>query len=423
MASEGNDEKAGKRDRSTLAAFLGMVMSALVSLFIAGTMFTVGALHQKREDDRDRRALVQFLAVEVADIYAEACRSAHGVFVNSRYREATAPRMAGARTLAQAISLGTDPALVATLRTIYGRHARVEKDLASDWAFYRARKKLTQSQIGRAIDECTAMGEEVRQVLEMAAKEGAEEAVLSGPQQMCAEAAKLTEALVAQKGKLLPDVQLSETSIDLGTWSGGSTFSIKVSNFSEGPLTVTSVASSQEGVGFYLANYRGRKEWPAEKETPEVKPDESVTYIIEFPKPGDLPDGPFKWTITIETDCPGYERLTIPVKGTVVKVEICRRDTFEAAGSPITSTRTKSLSLKNNSAKLLTVTTAYCWLAGAKVDLPSGNTAEAGRFIAVEERIQAKSLPPGPFEWTLVLETDCPGYERIAIPFKGTVKK
>ncbi len=319
MAPEGSDEKAGRRDRSTLAAFLGMVMSALVSLFIAGTMFTVGALHQKRAEDSERKSLVQFMAVEVADIYAEACRSAHGVFVGNRYREAAAPRMAGARTLAQAISLGTDPALVATLRTIYGRHARVQKDLASDYAFYRARKKLTQSQIGRAIEECTAMGEEVRQVLEMAAKEGAEDAILSGPQQMCAEAAKLTEALVAQKGKLLPDVALSKTSIDLGTWRGGRTVGIKVSNFSDGPVTVTGIASSKEGVKFYMIYSPGGPEVRAEKETPEVKPDESVTYTVDFPGPKKLAAGPFEWTITIETDCPGYERLTRPVKGTVVK--------------------------------------------------------------------------------------------------------
>ncbi|MHC4506516.1 MAG: hypothetical protein ACYTFI_24740, partial [Planctomycetota bacterium] len=84
MAAE---EKQEKKRRSGLSAFLGMVLSGLLSIFIASTMFTIGIVHDRMEDDRARRSLVHFLAVDAANVYSDACECAHGVFVRNRYRE------------------------------------------------------------------------------------------------------------------------------------------------------------------------------------------------------------------------------------------------------------------------------------------------------------------------------------------------
>jgi len=118
MAAE---EKAEKKGRSGLSAFKGMVLSGLLSIFIASTMFTIGVVHRKMEEDKARRSLVHFMAVDAANVYSDACECARGVFVRNRYREMASP-MGGARTIQELISLDADPALPATFRSIYHRH-------------------------------------------------------------------------------------------------------------------------------------------------------------------------------------------------------------------------------------------------------------------------------------------------------------
>jgi hypothetical protein len=308
MAAE---EKAEKRGRSGLSAFLGMVLSGLLSIFIASTMFMIGVVHNRMKEGEERQAIVRFLAVEVADIYAETSRSAHAVFVGNRHSQVVAPVMAGARTLGQAMSLDADPGLVASVRSIHGRYARVQRDVGVAYSFYTKKKKLTQNQVRKVIADCKGMGEEVREVLRVAAEEGVDEEAVSRLEESCAKADALVTALVAQKEKLLPDVKLSRTAITLRKWSSSATTRFRVANYADHPITITGMACSLEGVTFKAAIM-----YDAEPVGKEIKPDATLEYIVMFPKPT-LPDGPFEGMFTVETDCPGYEKLALPIKGTV----------------------------------------------------------------------------------------------------------
>ena len=307
------EEKQEKKGRSGPSAFLGMVLSGLLSIFIASTMFMVGVVHNRMNEAKERKAVVRFLAVETTDIYGETCRYAHGVFLGNRHSEAVAPKMAGARTLGQAMSLDADPALVAAVRSIHGRYARVQRDVSAAYSFFQKKGKLTQNQIRKVIADCKGMGEEVREVLKIAAAEGIDGKAISRLEGICARADELTDAMVEKQEKLLPDVKLSRTAITLGEWSGSKTIRFQVANFADRPVTITGMACSLEGVRFKAAiRY---DDAPVGK---EIKPDTSLEYIVMFPKPT-LPDGPFEGMFTVETDFPGYEKLAFSIKGTVKK--------------------------------------------------------------------------------------------------------
>ena len=424
--SQEKEKKAKPKERTLLGGFLAMAMSAILSLFIANTMLYVGMKHQEKIDRRERRALIHFLAVEAVDIYAEACGNAYGVFLGNRHREMAAPKMAGARTMGHAMSLDADPALVATVRSIYGRHARVERDLKTAYSFYRARKKFTQNQIGTVITDCTGMGGEVMEVLGIASAEGVEPSAIKKLRGICAGSAKLTVKMVKHKDKLLPDLRLDSTEIDFGNNPEGMSLGLTISNFSDGPVTIKRLTSSLDCVSgrAYLPGEDGRLGERLEVETPEIKPDEAVMYLFDIGSKvvRSMPGGPFEGTVTIETDCPGYELITMPVKGIVEKVKFGNRGSLESLGT-LRGKRTRDLYVKNESDKLMTVTRAACSLAGTGVTLPRGNTAKPGNSILVKVEFQAEPLPPGPFEGTLTIETDCPGAERTVIPIKGTVTK
>ena len=422
-------EKEEKRGRSGLSAFLGMLLSGLLSIFIAFTMFMIGVIHQRISDDRERKALVQFLAVEAVDINAEACRSAYGVFLGNRHREMVAPKMAGARTLGQVISLDADPALVAAVRSIHGRYARVQRDVSTAYSFFQKKSKLTQNQIRKVIADCKGMGEEVREILKIAAAEGVDGKAISRLEETCAKADELTAALVKQKEKLLPDLKMSKEFIDMGVWSGrtlsgNSTGALKldIHNYSDAPVTIA-------GTSFTLKGFKTRVPASLGKgEHKEMKPDKSLHYYIDHPRwPDQLPRGPFEETLTIETDCPGYERITIPVKGVAAHMEF-KPDKLDRVS--VRKDCTKRFEVFNCLPRTVTIRSATCSIAGAEATLPKGNKIEpmeqrsgAGyKKVDLHLKFVKDAMAPGPFEGTLTIETDCPGYESVKIPIKGTVE-
>lgn len=411
------EEKEQKRGRSGLGAFLGMLLSGLLSIFIASIMFTIGVVHQRMEDNRARRALVHFLAVDAVNVYGDTCESAHGVFVRNRYREMASP-MGGARSLQELISLDADPDLPATLRSVYHRHGQVRGRLETAYSFFRTRKKLTQSQIGNVIKECTSMGEEIDAILRMAGEEGIDSSAVAKLDEVRAEAARLTDALVKQKEKLLPDVQLSQTSIDIGNKLGRIVPWITISNFSQGPVMVTKLASSLEGVRLKLFDETG-KNMLSEADVQEIKPDEAIVCQLWLSRLKEtLPAGPFEGTITIETDCPGYERFTVPLKGIVEMVKPFPR---YINGLPVREEKIVKVALHNYSDRPVTIRSAVFSIAGVEVTLPEGSTLEPKKRIKVQVKFPAGALPVGPFKGTLTIETDYPRHDPLIIPIEGTV--
>ncbi|MHC4506515.1 MAG: hypothetical protein ACYTFI_24735 [Planctomycetota bacterium] len=425
MAAE---EKAEKKGRSGLSAFLGMVLSGLLSIFIASTMFTVGLVRDKLAEGDERQAIVRFLAVEVADIYAETCRSAHAVFIGNRHSQVVAPVMAGARTLGNALSLDADPGLVAAVRSIHGRYARVQRDVGVSYSFYTKKKKLTQNQIRKVIADCKGMGEEVREVLRVAGEEGVDEEAISRLEGTCAKADALVAALVAQKEKLLPDVRISKKTIDMGAWSGrgAGNFPLVIYNYSDAPVTVT-------GMSCTLKGFKPRLPHPNSGDDPmpkEMKPDESIRYFIDHPRwPDQLPRGPIEETFTVETDCPGYERITVPIKGVVHNVAFQHSDNLGRLA--LRRDSTQSVKVWNCTRRPVTIRSATCPIAGVEVSFPRGKTMAAedrshaaGCHLAeVRLKFVHDAMTAGPFEGTLTIETDSPGYESVKIPIKGTVEK
>lgn len=414
MGSE-KEEKAGPKGRSGCGAFLGMVMSGILSLFIAGTMFGVNMLRDERAENNQRRALVHFLAGDAVGVYRETCECAYGVFVRNRDREMAGP-LAGARSIQELIALDADPALPDTLGSIYRRQKQVEWGLEAAFSFYTAKKKLTQSQIGKAIEECTAMGEEVAEILKMAGEEGVDSSALAELEKVRAEAAKLADALVAKKEKLLPDVQLSTASIDFKTKTSYIGGMIRITNFSDAPVMITGTASSPEGAEFkfYEMDRQTKRE-------PVMKPDESMRWSFSLKSARERPVGPFEGTVTLETDCPGYERFTIPYRGTVEHVQMMNRPSF--TGFTLRDKRSVYAPAENHSARPLTVTRATCSVPGTKLTLREGNWAKPGDGVRIDVEFHADALPLGPFEGTFTVETDCPGHERITVPVAGVVKR
>ena len=104
-----------------MGAVFGMFLSGALSLFIAVMIFLIGAYYEEAAEARQRTGLVQFFAVEVTEIADETCKSAAFRVVNQRDRKMALLRMTDAFTLGHAVALETDPMLISTLRSIFGR--------------------------------------------------------------------------------------------------------------------------------------------------------------------------------------------------------------------------------------------------------------------------------------------------------------
>ena len=297
---EGEGPRIEKAKPSRLSAFLAMVLSGILSLFIASMMFMIGVLWQYRENARELRGLVQFFAVEVVEICAETSEAAEMKLVHHKAHEMSAPRMVSAYTLGRANALRVDPSLMATLRSIYGRHARILRDLKT----YKKGGKWHQ--MTAVINECRTMGEEVRHVLKIAADEGVGDDALQPLEGMLADAGSRIDTIVKTKKDLFPAVwvtkRISSISVRI---NGTANRNFQVRNWSpDEPLAITRVTSSMACVTLVL---------PGEM-TVEPLGELKISFEIS---PEGLELGPFEGTIIVETDCPGFEKFTISISGTV----------------------------------------------------------------------------------------------------------
>lgn len=297
---EGEGPRIKKAKPSRLSTFLAMVLSGVLSLFIASTMFMIGVLWQYREDARELRGLVQFFAVEVVEICAETSEAAEMRLVHYKAHEMSAPRMVSAYTLGRANALRVDPSLMATLRSIYGRHARILRDLKT----YKKGGKYHQ--MTAVINECRTMGEEVRHVLKIAADEGVGDDALQPLEDMLADAGSRIDTIVKTKKDLFPSVWVTKrvSSISVRI-NGTANRNFQVRNWSpDEPLAITRVTTSMECVTLVLP----------EEMTVEPLGELKISFEIS-PEGPEL--GPFEETIIVETDCPGFEKFTISISGTV----------------------------------------------------------------------------------------------------------
>jgi len=262
------------------------------------------------------------------------------------------------------------------------------------------------------------MGKEVEEVLRMAGEEGVESSAVARLEEIRAGAARSSEALVQQKAKLLPDVKLSQTSIDIGNMLGHVVPAIRISNFSEGPVTVTKLASSLKGVRLKLFDGTG-KNMLSETEMQEIKPDEAIVcqlWLSDLKEA--LPAGPFAGTITIETDCQGYEKLAVPLKGIIEMVKPFPR---YVNGLGVRGEKIVSVALRSSTDRPVTITSAEFSIAGVEVTMPEGGSIGPKARVKVQVKFPAGALPAGPFEGTLTIKIDYPRHDPLKIPIKGTV--
>jgi hypothetical protein len=193
---------------------------------------------------------------------------------------------------------------------------------------------------------------------------------------------------------------------------------LKISNFSEGPVTVTKLASSLEGVRFELSDETSKKPLSA-TEMQEIKPDEAIVCKLWLSALKEaLPAGPFQGTITIETDCPGYEKIAVPLKGIVEMVKVFPR---YITGLGVRGEKIVTVALQNYSDRAVTITGVVCSIAGVEVTPPAGGVIEPKKRLKVQVKFPAGALPAGPFEGTLTITVDYPRHDPLKIPIKGTV--
>lgn len=301
MDTDGSEGPELKKSSSLQrSAFLGMVLSGVLSLFIASIMFMIGVVHEFRLNARELRGLVQFFAVEIVEIYAETTEAAEMTLVHGEPLEMSAPRMVSAYTLGRANTLRVDPTLMATLRSIYGRHARVLRDLKT----YKKGGKWHQ--MTAVVNECRTMDEEVRHVLKIAADEGVGDDALEPLESMLADAGSRIDTIVKTKEDLFPAVWVTKriSSIPVHV-NGTAKRNFQVRNWSpDKPLAITRVTTSTECVALELP----------EGMTVEPLGELKISFEIS---PEGLEPGPFEETIIVETDCPGFEKSTISISGTV----------------------------------------------------------------------------------------------------------
>ncbi|MHC4598755.1 MAG: hypothetical protein ACYS47_07100, partial [Planctomycetota bacterium] len=200
----GESRRLDKAKPAQKSAFLAMVLSGVLSLFIASIMFSIGVLWGYREDARELRGLVQFFAVEVTEIYAETSEAAEMKLVYGEPQEKSAPRMVSAVSLGRANALRVDPSLMATIRSIYGRHSRILRDLKT------FKKGGMFHQMAAVINECRAMGEEVRHVLKIAAAEGVGDDALHPLHGTLTDADSRIDTIVKTKKDLFPAVWVTK---------------------------------------------------------------------------------------------------------------------------------------------------------------------------------------------------------------------
>jgi len=289
-----------KAKPSQLSAFFAMVLSGVLSLFIASTMFMIGVLWGYGEDARELRGIVQFFAVEVVELYAEASEAAEMKLIYGEPQERSAPRMVSAFTLGRANALRVDPSLMATLRSIYGRHARIFRDLGT------YKKGARWHQMTAVINECRMMGEEVRYVLKIASDEGVGDDALRPLDVMLTDAGSRIDTIVKKKKDLFPAVwvtkRISSIPVRLNETAKRN---FQVRNWSpDKPLAITRLTSSIEFVTLVAP------------EEMIVEPLGELKILFEI-SPEGLEPGPFEGTIIVETDCPGFEKFTISISGTV----------------------------------------------------------------------------------------------------------
>lgn len=289
-----------KAKPTKLSAFLAMVLSGVLSLFIASVMFSIGVLWEYREDARELRGLVQFFSTEVADLYDETSEAAELQLVHGELLERSAPRMISAVSLSRANALRVDPTLMSTIRSIYGRQSRVLRDLEA----YKGGGKWHQMKA--VIEECRAMSAEVRHVLEIASDEGVGAEALKPLKEALAEADERIDAVVAKKEEVFPPVWVTEKITSISLVPGKTaTRNFLVRNWSgDETLAITGAEGSFEGIKVLL---------PAGT-TVEPLGETKIDFEIA---PEGLEPGTFEEKIVLRTDRKGFETMTIPISGKV----------------------------------------------------------------------------------------------------------
>ncbi|MHC5080272.1 MAG: hypothetical protein ACYTHN_14750 [Planctomycetota bacterium] len=297
---QGTGPAIEKAKPSTLGQFLAMVLSGVLSLFIASVMFSIGVVWGYREDARELRGLVQFFSVEAVEVFADTADAAEMKLVYGERQEGSSPRMVSAVSLGRANALRVDPSLMATLRSIYGRHARILRDLKT---FKRGGKWY---QMTAVINECKTMGKEVRHVLKIANEEGVADEALKSLRARMSDAESRIDTIVKTQKDLFPAVWMTKriSSIPVRIKKMASR-NFQVRNWSpDEPLTITKVTSSMEFVTLVLP----------EKMTVEPLGETRIVFEIS---PKNMEPGPFEGTIIVETDRPGFEKLTLSVSGRI----------------------------------------------------------------------------------------------------------
>jgi hypothetical protein len=150
------------------------------------------------------------------------------------------------------------------------------------------------------------MGKEVRHVLKIANEEGVADEALKSLRARMSDAESRIDTIVKTQKDLFPAVWMTKriSSIPVRIKKMASR-NFQVRNWSpDEPLTITKVTSSMEFVTLVLP----------EKMTVEPLGETRIVFEIS---PKNMEPGPFEGTIIVETDRPGFEKLTLSVSGRI----------------------------------------------------------------------------------------------------------
>ena len=415
----GEDLVEAPQGESKWGALIGMLLSGGLSLFIAWILFMIGVWHEDRLAERELRGLVQFMAVETSDVYSEAVAASEQLLHTYRMREMVSPQIVDAENIGQALSLEADPRLAAAVREVYGKREDLRQALAVALPFGEEHDNFTKGQSQRILGDLTAMGEGIDVVLEIARDMEVDERTLAALTEQRTKATASIEAMNALTEEHLPDIDTT-LEIDMGVYSGHGEYgsekghiNIHMNSWSNMPFKIKNATTDFDGVTLT----DGQKESVIGA---RILPEEEYYIQIWYPRWPQMPRGPFKKTVVVQTTCPGYEKIEVPITGTVEHVFLEWHKVSHWHRTRGRKYHYTTYDLWNMTEKPLTVLKATCTIPDTEVRLPENLVAPPAPRDDGEETpvtigvwIAKEKAPRLPVEGLLILETDAPGYERF----------
>jgi len=190
--------------RWSWSAFLGMLGSGALATLVIVVILGASAWSARSGRSRERKALVHFFAIEVTELYGDACERAHAFVLHRKRRRPLSLRITDTVLIERSIALATDATLAGRVRAFYGSHARLEGLLDRSYERFAQTHDASAADLGALVDECAVMQDEAGEILRIARREELDVNVLTQLEASMGRPAELLEEMKSNLSRRAP---------------------------------------------------------------------------------------------------------------------------------------------------------------------------------------------------------------------------